>query len=370
MDRLPLLTVVVPVYNGEKYIKQTIKYIGDSLYKQLEILVIDDGSTDQSGRLCQEYQRQDKRIRYVRTENTGIVGARNKGLELAKGEYICFCDQDDVTEPFMYKEILEKMLSEGAQIGMCSTGRSMGGKRSVYEKLEDNCYREEAVRSYLLYPLLFRGFDYPFVKRNNYLYGTVWKCIFNRSFLTENGLKFKRFVNFEDDWLFVTEALTAAKTVVSCQRIGYYWRVNAASESHKKHFEPDLLKKFSAMDAYVFGYLQAGNVEETVLQEYKKTAMCEHYAEAYKNAVCAAKQAKAYKRELKEYLVKSGYKTNLECVSGLHGSALRRKILYLSLKNIGIGAAFFINRCLLFTEACAGHLQWVIILERKWKMKG
>ena len=272
MDKTPLLTVVVPVYNGEKYIEQTIRYIENSEYKQLEILLIDDGSTDRSGRLCQEYQKQDERIRYVHMENTGIVGARNKGLELAQGEYICFCDQDDVTEPFMYKEILVKMLAEEAQIGMCSTGRSMEGKRSIYEKLENGCYREEEVRSYLLYPLLFRGYEYPFVKRNNYLYGTIWKCVFNRSFLKENGLQFKSFVNFEDDWLFVTEALSAAKTVVSCQSVGYYWRVNAASESHKKHFEAELLKKFTALDAYVFGYLQAGGVEKTVLQEYKKIA--------------------------------------------------------------------------------------------------
>jgi len=370
MDKQPLLTVVVPVYNGEKYIEETMRYIGNSEYKELEILVIDDGSTDQSGRVCREYQKQDERVRYIYMENTGIAGARNKGLELAGGEYICFCDQDDVTEPFMYKEILEKMLVQEAQIGMCSTGRSMEGRKSIYEKLEDGCYREEEIRSYLLYPLLFRGFDYPFVKRNNYLYGTIWKCIFNRSFLTEIGLEFKSFVNFEDDWLFVTEALTAAKTVVSCQAVGYYWRVNTASKSHKKYFEPELLKKFAALDRYVDGYLQRGNVEPEVLQEYQKTALCEHYAEGYKNAVYAAKMKRTYKRELREYLVKSGYKTTLECVSRLRGSAIRRKIMYLSLKYIGMEGTFFINRALLFLEEAAGQLQWFIRLERKWKMKG
>ena len=175
----PLLTVVVPVYNGERYLGETIEYILHSEYQNLELLLIDDGSTDKSSVICRQFQALDERVRVVQTENGGIVAARNKGLARAKGDYICFCDQDDIVEPFMYAYLLEKMVVCDAQIGMCSTGRMMDGKKSVYENLADGTYDREDIPEYLLYPLLFRGYEYPFVKQDNYLYGTIWKCIYN-----------------------------------------------------------------------------------------------------------------------------------------------------------------------------------------------
>ena len=365
----PLLTVVVPVYNGEKYIKNTIDTILNSKYSNLELLLVDDGSTDESGTICQSYRKDDERVCYVKTENLGIVEARNKGLELANGEYICFCDQDDIVEPFMYREILEKMFSESAQMGMCSTGKMMDGKKSIYEKLENGVYKEEEVLEYLLFPLLFRGFDYSFVKNNNYLYGTIWKCIFNRSFLTEQQIKFRSFVNFEDDWLFVTETLAAANKVITVSNAGYYWRINRNSKSHKPQFIPDMMQRFEKMDEYVFRYLEKRKITNDILKEYKKAAMCEHYAEGYKNALWSGKYKRKYKIELREYLLKTNYKTNLTCAKKLKSSAFRRKMLYTSLGCIGIKGTFVVNRILVWMEENAGKIQWVTALERKSKMK-
>ncbi len=365
----PLLTVVVPVYNGEKYIKKTIECILKSEYRELELLLIDDGSTDGSSSICQSCQMQDKRIRYVKTENQGIVRARNKGLELAEGEYVCFCDQDDFVEAFMYKEILAKILAESAQIGMCSTGKVLDGQKSIYEKLEDGVYAENEVLEYLLYPLLFRGYEYPYVKYNNYLYGTIWKCIFNRGFLSQQQMRFRSFVNFEDDWLFVTEALSAANKVVTINKAGYYWKVNEASKSHKPQFIPDMMVRYEAMDEYVIEYLKKRITDNEILEEYKKTAICEHYAEGYKNALYSGEYKKKYKKELKEFLLKSNYKKNLTCTKKLKSSAFRRKILYTSLGCIGINGTFLINRALVWIEENAGKIQWVTALERKTKMK-
>lgn len=364
----PLLTVVVPVYNGEKFIGKTIECILQAEYKELELLLVDDGSTDESGHICQSYQKKDKRIRYVRTENGGIVAARNKGFQLATGEYICFCDQDDVVEPFMYREILEKMLSEAAQIGMCSTGKVTDGQKSIYEKLEDGVYKDKEVLEYLLYPLLFRGYDYPWIKNNNYLYGTIWKCIYNRRFLTEQQMEFRCFVNYEDDWLFVTETLAAADKVITIDKAGYYWRVNRDSKSHKPLFIPDMMQRFERMDEYVFSYLNR-RIDADIMEEYRKTAMCEHYAEGYKNALYSGACSRKYKQELYDYLLKSNYKTNLSCTKKLKNSAFRRKILYTSLGYIGIKGSFAVNRILIWIEENMGKIQWVTALERKTKMK-
>ena len=101
MKKEALLTVIIPVFNGEQFIRDTTGHILSSTYPELEVLLIDDGSTDDSGRICRSLQEQDGRIKYIYTENGGIAAARNKGLEAASGQYVCFCDQGDETRPDM-----------------------------------------------------------------------------------------------------------------------------------------------------------------------------------------------------------------------------------------------------------------------------
>ena len=239
-NRRPLLSVIVPVYNGAAWLRETLESIRNSRYENLELLLIDDGSADGSGEICREYERKDPRVRYIRKENGGIVSARNLGLDAAGGTYLCFCDQDDEVDEQMYDILIRRMEEAEAQIGVCSTGRRINGEKSRYESVTDGCFHGEAVLEAVLYPILFRGYEFSFYKREHYLYGTLWKCVFRRDFLKAHGMRFRSFVDYEDDWLFVTEALCHAGTVVTAGRIGYYWTVNETSRSHKRRFIPDL----------------------------------------------------------------------------------------------------------------------------------
>ena len=92
----PTLTAVIPLYNGENKIRETLDNILQIKDQPLELILIDDGSSDNSSMICREYEARDKRIRYIRQENQGIAASRNRGLELARGEYVCFWDQDDI----------------------------------------------------------------------------------------------------------------------------------------------------------------------------------------------------------------------------------------------------------------------------------
>ena len=96
-----LISVIVPIYNVELYLKRCIDSILCQTYENLEIILIDDGSTDESGKICDEYQTMDKRIKVIHTKNRGAANARNCGINLAKGEYIGFVDSDD----YIKKEI-------------------------------------------------------------------------------------------------------------------------------------------------------------------------------------------------------------------------------------------------------------------------
>ena len=120
-----MISVIVPVYKVAPYLRQCIESIQSQTYRNLEILLIDDGSPDECGKICEEYKEQDKRIRVFHTENKGLSSARNVGIQSATGNYIGFVDSDDWIEPDMY-EVLLRELKE-ADISVC--GYDSGAQR-------------------------------------------------------------------------------------------------------------------------------------------------------------------------------------------------------------------------------------------------
>ncbi len=101
------ISVIVPLYNVEQYLERSVSALRNQTYRNLEIILVDDGSTDQSGFMCDEFAKQDARIRVIHKENGGSSSARNRGLEAATGEYIAFSDSDDYAEPFLYEKLLD-----------------------------------------------------------------------------------------------------------------------------------------------------------------------------------------------------------------------------------------------------------------------
>lgn len=105
MKILPLISVIVPVYNVEKYLNQCLDSIIAQTWRNLDIILVDDGSTDNSGAICDEYARTDTRIKVIHKENGGLSAARNTGLDIARGEFIGFVDSDDWIEPNMFEDL-------------------------------------------------------------------------------------------------------------------------------------------------------------------------------------------------------------------------------------------------------------------------
>lgn len=95
---MPKISIIVPVYNVEKYLRKCIDSILNQTFKDFELILIDDGSTDESGKICDEYNLKDNRIKVIHKENGGLSSARNAGLDIAQGEYIGFVDSDDWIE--------------------------------------------------------------------------------------------------------------------------------------------------------------------------------------------------------------------------------------------------------------------------------
>ena len=125
------ISIIVPVYRAEKFLPQCIESILGQTYENLEILLVDDGSPDKCGEICDEYAKQDSRICVIHQTNAGESAARNTGLDKASGAYIGFVDADDWIEPKMYERMYDGIKLSGSQIAACGwmiheveTGRS------------------------------------------------------------------------------------------------------------------------------------------------------------------------------------------------------------------------------------------------------
>ncbi len=116
---LPLISIIVPVYNVEKYLSKCIDSILAQTYKNTEIILVDDGAKDKSGEICDEYAKKDSRIRVIHKKNGGLSDARNCGLEAARGELVGFIDSDDYIDSDMYEVLYNAMEKYGAQMSMC-----------------------------------------------------------------------------------------------------------------------------------------------------------------------------------------------------------------------------------------------------------
>jgi len=125
-----LVSIIVPVYQVKEYLDSCVQSLRSQTYRDIEIILIDDGSADGSGRLCDQYAKEDVRIKVLHQKNKGLSGARNEGLRLAAGEYIAFVDSDDVVSPDFIEELYTIMKEYHAQIAVCSYEK---GNRAVFE---------------------------------------------------------------------------------------------------------------------------------------------------------------------------------------------------------------------------------------------
>jgi glycosyltransferase involved in cell wall biosynthesis len=146
----PEISVIVPVYNVEKYLNKCVDSILRQTFRNIEIILVDDGSTDNSGRLCDEYLKIDERIRVFHKKNGGVSSARNYGLERATAPYFGFVDSDDYIAEDMYEVLYNNLKRENADMSMCYWYNVYSGGRTPHADIAENHYlvvdRQEAIR--------------------------------------------------------------------------------------------------------------------------------------------------------------------------------------------------------------------------------
>lgn len=135
---MELISVVVPVYNVEKYLDKCVASIVNQTYKNLEIILVDDGSTDSSPAICDEWAQKDNRIKVIHKKNGGLSSARNAGIELASGDYLAFVDSDDYISRNMCLKLYESLLKENADMSICGVEKVYSdGRKSEFGNIPD-----------------------------------------------------------------------------------------------------------------------------------------------------------------------------------------------------------------------------------------
>lgn len=200
------VSIIVPIYNGEKYIKQCIDSLINQSLKEIEIILINDGSTDNTKNIIENYSEKDKRIIVINKENSGPGSSRNIGINKASGEYIGFVDSDDYVEKTMYKDLYNLVKNQDIDICMCNY-------KDVY--IKDN--KEYVVNHRLNTKKVYKEIDIKkeivskFSLNENIGLYSLCNKIYRRDFLKENKLIIPEEREHGEDWLFNINAFTKAK---------------------------------------------------------------------------------------------------------------------------------------------------------------
>lgn len=219
MEKEPLISVIIPVYNGEKYIRPCIENMLNQSYKNLEIIVVNDGSHDQSGTIAEEYP-----VKVVHFEqNKGLSAARNIGIDTAKGEYIHFMDVDDAINPDYYKEMAKAIMETDADI-------ACGGMWN-----ERHSYKSQRFKKTKVYTTVQGKMKTTYVGK----WGYVWRYLFKIDFLKKHGLRFE-VSRFIEDLIFSFHGIYYADKLVVVPNTTYFyynWDNSISTNRDKAHRE-------------------------------------------------------------------------------------------------------------------------------------
>ncbi|OYS59294.1 glycosyltransferase family 2 protein [Limosilactobacillus reuteri] len=216
-----LVSIIIPVYNKEKYISNCIESVLSQTYEALEIVVINDGSTDSSSQLVIDFIKKDKRIKFFSQANAGVGAARNKGILSATGKYILFLDADDV----LSKNYVENLMKYKKYDLVVSGIRIISHERKIEEQqiIPENSvkYLPEDIEKILTHD------KYP-------IFSIVCTKLFNLSIIKENGLAFLP-IQYGEDSIFMISYLSKIKTVKTISFVGYINNVVLGTLSHGKN---------------------------------------------------------------------------------------------------------------------------------------
>ena len=217
-----LVSVVIPVYNSVRKIKKCIRSIMNQTYKEIEIIIVNEGSTDNSRKICEELKKEDQRVNLLNIINSGVSKARNIGIENAKGKYITFIDSDDYINDNMIQDLYEAIKNElSVDFVQCATIDVDETDKEISRTLiKENIYfnKEEYLKEVL---------------REKVINGVCWGKLFRKELLED--VRFNEQIKINEDLDFLFHVLVKCNKILLINKCNYYWLKNSNSVTKKKY---------------------------------------------------------------------------------------------------------------------------------------
>ncbi|MEG1972370.1 MAG: glycosyltransferase family 2 protein, partial [Oscillospiraceae bacterium] len=214
----PLVSIIVPIYNAAPNLAACIQSIRNQRYKEIEILLVNDGSEDVSLPICNMYARTDSRITVVNRPNSGVSATRNIALNMAKGEFVQFVDSDDYLDKNATRLMVERMQETESDMVISHYCRVDGSKITVHGFLpEGNALTQLELAQHLM------------EEPASFYYGVMWNKLYRRNIIEEHGIRCNEELTWSEDFLFNLEYIRYAQRFCSLQTPIYYYCKNDSS---------------------------------------------------------------------------------------------------------------------------------------------
>ncbi|MFI3305482.1 MAG: glycosyltransferase [Rikenellaceae bacterium] len=252
----PEISVIVPVYNVAKYIRECIESILAQTFVDFELILVDDGSPDSSGVICDEYQQHDNRISVIHKKNSGVSDSRNVGILASQGKWIVFVDSDDVIVSVFLEQLYDSVVCNNVDIAIAKIYRfdNVNG-RKTFSNFNSRCIEGSEYNDIILNRIAI--IDSATVLDDVYWFG-FYSCIYRKSIMESSNIKFPR-CKIGEDSLFLIEYLLNCKSAYLLSQDLYGYRLNLSS----------------AMNNFVTHYLDDVNIRVSILKDiYNKYGLC------------------------------------------------------------------------------------------------
>lgn len=232
-----LVTMIIAIYNGERFLEECIESVLRQSHRNLEIILVDDGATDGSGAICDKYAEKDKRIKVVHQKNGGVSIARNNALSIMNGKYVCFMDQDDTIAEDYVEYLLDLILKNNAEISVVPNVVYRTKKQQIYSERnnpeKNEVWSGEKAACEMLYSKMEIG---------------PWSKMISKKLIDETGISFYEGIFGGEGYAFSVETFASAKKVAVGYKGIYYYRVDNFESEMSKYRPRTLRSSLKAVD--------------------------------------------------------------------------------------------------------------------------
>ena len=258
----PTVSIIVPVYNAQDYLERCVDSILNQEYTELEIFLINDGSTDRSGEICESYRKKDSRIHVIHKDNTGVSDSRNMAIRQAKGTYLQFADSDDWMAPQAVKLMVRKANETGCDMVIADFYRVIGDRVSHKGDIEeDKVMTKEEFASHMM------------ERPSDFYYGALWNKLYRKDIVDGHRLSMNKEISWCEDFMFNLEYLRYARSICALQvPIYYYVKRKGSLVSQSMNISKVIQMKLMVFEYYNNFYkhvLDEEDYEKNRLQVYR-----------------------------------------------------------------------------------------------------